>query len=99
MEWKTKRHKTHDEMYPKDKPWHWWFAWRPVSHCGRTFWLCWLPRRLVRYTFLGRYGYEPEYSWPEHADAGNILGLVEGRKRGPLSRYKSANDNTRREVA
>lgn len=69
--------------YPKEKPWHWWFAWYPVKNCGQKFWLCWIPRRYVRYTIFGSYSYHPEYCGPEFSYCGNVLGEKLGRKHGP----------------
>ena len=90
MEWRAIRPKSYDERYPKERPWHWWFAWHPATHCGRTFWLCWVPRRYVRYfspfSILGP-AYLAEYSWPEHSIAGNVLGDERGRRHGPNKGY------------
>lgn len=83
MEWLAKSVKSFDEKYPKEKPYHWYFAWRPVTCYMRTFWLCWIPRRFVRHIIFGSVCYYPEYSYPEHSIAGNVLGEVVGRKHGP----------------
>ncbi len=83
MQWKAKRFKSDDEKYPTVKPWHWWFAWYSVETSGRKYWLCWIPRRYVRRRFFFSYSYVPEYSYPEHSIAGNILGETKGRRHGP----------------
>jgi hypothetical protein len=87
MEWQARRRKTYDERYPKERPWHWWFAWRPVTVYRRTFWLCWVPRRFVRYTIWGSPTYKAEYAYPEHSICGNVLGEAKGRKHGPNKGY------------
>lgn len=85
MQWSS-RSKSFDERYPKEKPWHWWFAWYPVTVCERTFWLCWIPRQFVRQIIFLSPSYRAEYSLPEHSIGGNRLGPIDGRKHGPNSR-------------
>lgn len=82
MQWSS-RSKSLDELWPPTKPWRWWFAWRPITHRGRSFWLEWVPRRYVRQILFLTPSYRVEYAWPEHSIAGNVLGAVAGGKHGP----------------
>ena len=86
MQWKVPRQLSYNERFPKEKPWHWWFAWYPVETDGVRIWLEWIPRRFVRGPFRSMWdlnNYKAEYCRPEHSIAGNVLGHKEGRRHGP----------------